>query len=570
MTVLFAFSSFIVKSQTTTLSGTGTNNCTPAAGTMGTNSTLVGCGAGNSNWARHNTFIGHEAGYQNIGGTENVAVGYRALYTQAFSDSADSYNVGVGNYSLFSDTTGIKNTAIGHETLKNNRTGNYNTTSGYRSGYSIVSGSYNTFSGYQSGNANTASYNTFIGSNSGLSNTSGNYNLFSGYQSGNNNTTGSQNTYMGIQAGYNGTTANYNTFIGFMAGFPNTGNFNTFSGWKSGYSNTSGNSNTYSGSYAGYSNTTGKYNTAFGYYAGFTTIATDSNTFIGYGADATANNLSNCGAFGFGAKTNASRKIVIGHTNYATNGGQIGGYVGWTTFSDGRFKVNVKEEVKGIEFIKKLRPVNYQLDLQKLDDFLLKNSSDKSDSMNVSKNSRTQSLSTVHTGFIAQEVEQAAKECGFTFDAVHVPFDNNDNYSLVYASFVVPLVKAVQEQQKMIEELQTKIASLQTTGQINYQEESLTTLQVKLSNNNQTILYQNEPNPFGEKTVIRYFIPENSNGKTFIVFYDMYGKEMNRTEITSKGYGNMNVNAENLALGIYSYSIIINDKTIDTKKMIRN
>jgi hypothetical protein len=65
------------------------------------------------------------------------------------------------------------------------------------------------------------------------------------------------------------------------------------------------------------------------------------------------------------------------------------------------------------------------------------------------------------TGFIAQEVEIAAKAVGYDFDGVHIPVDGNDNYSLVYGAFVVPLVKGMQEQQKMIEELQMTNEELQ-------------------------------------------------------------------------------------------------------------
>ena len=91
----------------------------------------------------------------------------------------------------------------------------------------------------------------------------------------------------------------------------------------------------------------------------------------------------------------------------------------------------------------------------------------------------------------------------------------------------------------------------------------------ELSNNSQLILYQNEPNPFGDNTVIRYFIPENTKSTAFIVFYDIYGKEIKKAELTTKGFGNVNANTENLASGIYSYSLIVNERVVDTKKMIK-
>ena len=60
---------------------------------------------------------------------------------------------------------------------------------------------------------------------------------------------------------------------------------------------------------------------------------------------------------------------------------------------------------------------------------------------------------TRQSGFIGQEVQEAASAAGYSFDGVHVPANDNDNYSVAYSQFVVPLVKAVQEQQAMIEKL---------------------------------------------------------------------------------------------------------------------
>jgi len=50
----------------------------------------------------------------------------------------------------------------------------------------------------------------------------------------------------------------------------------------------------------------------------------------------------------------------------------------------------------------------------------------------------------------------------------------------------------------------------------------------------------------------------------------MYGKELKKTDVTTKGFGNINANTDNLASGIYSYILIMNDNVVDTKKMLRN
>ena len=48
---------------------------------------------------------------------------------------------------------------------------------------------------------------------------------------------------------------------------------------------------------------------------------------------------------------------------------QHGGQVSWT-FSDGRFKKDIKEDVSGLRFIKQLRPVSYVVDKTAVNKFL--------------------------------------------------------------------------------------------------------------------------------------------------------------------------------------------------------
>lgn len=123
--------------------------------------------------------------------------------------------------------------------------------------------------------------------------------------------------------------------------------------------------------------------------------------------------------------------------------------------SDGRFTFNVREDVKGLEFILKLKPVSYQLDIKKFERLI--NGSNVFQT--VLKNSETRALRVRRTGFIAQEVEHSAKEVHFDFNGIKKPSDENDYYSLNYESFVVPLVQAVQEQQMLIRAQQTTIDS---------------------------------------------------------------------------------------------------------------
>jgi hypothetical protein len=68
----------------------------------------------------------------------------------------------------------------------------------------------------------------------------------------------------------------------------------------------------------------------------------------------------------------------------------------------------------------------------------------------------------LQSGFIAQEVEAAATAVGYDFHGVDKPKNETSHYGLRYAEFVVPMVKAMQEQQELIEELKIQNEQLRT------------------------------------------------------------------------------------------------------------
>ncbi len=68
----------------------------------------------------------------------------------------------------------------------------------------------------------------------------------------------------------------------------------------------------------------------------------------------------------------------------------------------------------------------------------------------------------LETGFLAQDVAKLAKKIGYDFNGIHVPEDETkDSYGISYSLFVVPLVKALQEQQEEISDLKKKIEQLE-------------------------------------------------------------------------------------------------------------
>jgi hypothetical protein len=132
----------------------------------------------------------------------------------------------------------------------------------------------------------------------------------------------------------------------------------------------------------------------------------------------------------------------------------IGGQVAWTTISDERVKVNVNEDVKGLSFIMKLKPVTYNYSVEQSNNLQgIENKDDWNGKYDIEKMR--------FSGFLSQEVEKAAKESGYDFSGVDKPQDANGMWGLRYSDFVVPIVKAMQEQQQIIEEMKKRIESMQ-------------------------------------------------------------------------------------------------------------
>ena len=243
-----------------------------------------------------------------------------------------------------------------------------------------------------------------------------------------------------------------NTSFGVNALYPaSTGSQNTAFGNASLYSNTTGSQNTASGAFSLYSNTTGNYNTASGVSSLYSNTTGNYNTAIGYNAFFSGDSFSNSTALGANTTITASDQVRLGN-NAVTS---IGGQVDWTTLSDSRFKTENAAKVPGFDFIKKLRPVTYYVDHEAMNRYLEapKGEDVQNRSSLEAKNTYKPSYTkTLESGFMAQEVEQAAKELGYEFNGVDAPKNDKDYYGLRYDQFVVPLVKAVQELNEKLEQ----------------------------------------------------------------------------------------------------------------------
>lgn len=394
--------------------------------------------------------IGDSALFNNTSGNSNTAMGTKSLYSNTTGHS----NTAMGSKSLWSNTVGVYNTAIGVESLFENVIGNYNTALGGRSLQLNYEGSNNVAIGYETLKSNLyGDKNVAIGNSSLYTNATGNENTAVGHATLAWNYGGYGLVAVGMEALLNNVTGYENTALGKKSLRANTGGFrNTSLGCEALLSNGNGTYNTGVGYKSLHVNSDGDYNTAIGYLAGGGGASNFACTFLGNDALNTISTaLVNSMALGNGSRVNASNQIRIGNVSV----GSIGGFESWSDLSDGRFKKDVTEGVKGLEFITKLRPVTYHLDVRKLNQFLGSN-----DTLGHDEQSLISKEAVLRSGFIAQEVEATAKAVGYDFNGVDKPQNDQSHYGLRYAEFVVPLVKGMQEQQVQIEKLTKEIEEL--------------------------------------------------------------------------------------------------------------
>lgn len=373
--------------------------------------------------------------------------------------------------------------------------------------------SYATSLGYWS-MPNGGSYSTAVGAFSLRYNTASS-NTAVGYASLYANTTGTNNTAMGASALESNGTGSHNTAIGVSALRAQNSSL--------GYANTAVGSNALNGTYGSQNNT------AVGYFAGWYYDLGWNNTIVGALANGSFSGQYNMVAIGQGTVCPDNSTARIGNT--AT--WSIGGYANWSNFSDGRYKKDIQENVKGLDFIMKLRPVTYHLDLMAASKKSKENGGYEWD--DKMKKAIAEKEKVVYSGFVAQEVEQVAKETGYDFSGVDKPGNEHAFYGLRYAEFVVPLVKAVQEQQQMIDQLEERLTELEKNARNNN------------SGNEALSIY---PNP--SRNQLRVNIIAGNGSMASIKLFDSKGALVKQQSINlTQGRNNLDIDIKNLPAGAY-------------------
>lgn len=240
--------------------------------------------------------------------------------------------------------------------------------------------------------------------------------------------------------------------------------------------------------------------------------------------------------------------------------------------SDKILKKNIKDAGDAMSIINKLKPRNYEFATE-----------GKFAKMNLPKGT--------HYGLIAQEVEEVlpnivkasvhpldpgamANIVKLSADGKPNPADKSQNLrrpnekeetislkAVNYTELIPLLIKALQEQDAKIEALTEQVSKLS--------QDRLISSDIKKGNDLKTgsFLGQNIPNPTSNTATIRYTLPAGSL-KAQLVINDNNGKMLRQIDLGKTGNGMINIETSAFSTGTYSYSLFVNGKLLDTRKMV--
>jgi len=225
---------------------------------------------------------------------------------------------------------------------------------------------------------------------------------------------------------------------------------------------------------------------------------------------------------------------------------------GLLIYSDKRLKKNVEKYSRGLEVVKQLNPISY----------------------NYNGKAGTNTNGT-HIGLFAQELQKYAPELVSIVKSETVTHDINgtevidsEEYLAVHDDEIkYLLITAIKDQQNIIDNQETRISQLEELVQKFVYTDSRNVLEVDLEETQFAHLGQNNPNPFDATTSIEYSIPTEFTSAQLEIF-NLNGQIIKSVELKNAGKGQIYLNSLNLTGGQYSYSLIVDGKLIDSKKMM--
>jgi uncharacterized coiled-coil protein SlyX len=312
---------------------------------------------------------------------------------------------------------------------------------------------------------------------------------------------------------------------------------------------------------------------------------------IGYG-DHSEEGLS-YGVFANHDGADTGYSLYINGQGFATSGGVLA--------SDERFKKDIKEVKGALDIIKELQPKTYNF--RQDGEFAKLNFDDK-----------------LQYGFIAQELEEVLPNAVHDVDVVftdperQAALSNPENkgkglenntytkeYKGVNYTALIPVLTqgikelsaTVEEKEEVIEKMETKMDAItkqmdemaamleNMNDKFSQMEEDMSSCclndtdaktgsintNLELNGSDVPSLEQNNPNPFYEQTVIKYYISSAAkNARMTIV--DMKGSPIKSVNLAGTGLGTVTINANELPVGTYVYTLFVDGKQVESKQMI--
>ena len=162
-------------------------------------------------------------------------------------------------------------------------------------------------------------------------------------------------------------------------------------------------------------------------------------------------------------------------------------------------------------------------------------------------------LSPVQYGLDADQLKEVYPELVYE--------DANGNVSINYVEMVPLLVQSIKE-------LSARVAELEGTSPRTAKAPTdATAIEKSVADVDMVRMDQNKPNPFSESTVIALGIPSNAQAATIFI-YDMSGKQVQSFPVSERGETDITVYANDLAAGMYIYTLVVDGKVAVTRRMI--
>jgi hypothetical protein len=228
----------------------------------------------------------------------------------------------------------------------------------------------------------------------------------------------------------------------------------------------------------------------------------------------------------------------------------------WLASSDRRLKQDIRPFEDGLEVIRGIRPVRFRY--------------------NEKAGYQTDRE---YVGVIAQEVQEVAPYMVIESPEAardgrrYLAFDGKAmDYLLVNS--IKTLDGKLQSKDAEIARLNDRILALE--GRLSRFEQALSgccfdedpgSQSIPTGSTDGAVLEQNVPNPFDVATTIRYYLPEAVRN-ALIRVTDLSGKTLISFRLNESGFGSVEVDAGSLSEGTYLYSLIVDGKMVQTRRMI--